>query len=66
MAFGSQYPDAPPVFLSDEDVRRLWSSQHRIFLFTENSKQEALLKSLNAPVFLAAEKGGKSLLMNQR
>jgi len=65
MAFGSKYPDAPPVFLTDEDVRRLWSGPDRIFLFTENSKKEALLKNLNAPVFLAAEKGGKSLVMNK-
>src|SRR5262249_55914495 len=24
MAFGSSYPDAPPVFLETEDIRRLW------------------------------------------
>jgi 4-amino-4-deoxy-L-arabinose transferase-like glycosyltransferase len=65
MAFGSTYPDAPPVFLNYEDVRRLWHSPARIFLFTENSKKETLLKNLNVPTFLVAERGGKSVLTNK-
>jgi 4-amino-4-deoxy-L-arabinose transferase-like glycosyltransferase len=65
MEFGSRYPDAPPIFLTDEDVRRLWRGSNRIFLFTENAKKEALLKNLALPVIPVAEKGGKSLLMNK-
>jgi hypothetical protein len=65
MEFGSRYPDAPPIFLTDEDVRRLWQGSNRIFLFTENAKKEALLKNLALPVIPVAEKGGKSLLMNK-
>lgn len=66
MEFGSRYPDAPPIFLTEEDVRRLWRGSNRIFLFTENAKKEALLKNLALPVIPVAEKGGKSLLMNKR
>jgi 4-amino-4-deoxy-L-arabinose transferase-like glycosyltransferase len=62
MEFGSRYPDAPPVFLTDEDVRRLWRSSDRIFLFTENPKKETLLKNLGLPAIPVADKGGKSLL----
>lgn len=65
MEFGSRYPDAPPIFLTDEDVRRLWRGSDRIFLFTENPKKEALLKNLAMPVFPLAEKGGKSVFMNK-
>ena len=65
MAFGSTYPDAPPVFLSNDDVRRLWNGPQRIFLFTENSKRDTLLKNLHAPFHVLADKGGKSVLMNK-
>src|SRR5581483_6257335 len=46
MAFGSTYPDAPPVFLDYEDMRRLWNGPTRIFLFTENIKKDKLLRNL--------------------
>ncbi len=65
MEFGSRYLDAPPIFLNYEDVRRLWRSPNRIFLFTENPKKEALLKNLAMPVFLVADKGGKSVFTNK-
>lgn len=66
MEFGSRYPDAPPIFLNYEDVRRLWRGSDRIFLFTENPKKEALLKNLAMPVFFVAEKGGKTLFTNKQ
>ena len=65
MAFGSTYPDVPPVFLEDEDVRRLWSGPERIFLFTENTRRETLLNTLQMPVIEVADQGGKSVLTNK-
>ncbi|WP_156818166.1 ArnT family glycosyltransferase [Mastigocladopsis repens] len=65
MEFGSRYPDAPPIFLTYEDVRRLWQGSDRIFLFTENPKKEALLKNLAMPAFLVTDKGGKSIFTNK-
>ncbi|MGK7877116.1 MAG: ArnT family glycosyltransferase [Xenococcaceae cyanobacterium] len=65
LEFGSRYPDAPPVFITNEDLRRLWRTSNRVFLFTENIKKEALLKNLNLPVTLVAERGGKSVLTNK-
>jgi len=65
MAFGSTYPDVPPIFLEDEDVRRLWSGPERIFLFTENTRREAFLSALQMPVIEVAEQGGKSVLTNK-
>ncbi|KYC41433.1 hypothetical protein WA1_22340 [Scytonema hofmannii PCC 7110] len=65
MEFGSRYPDTQSVFLNDEDIRRLWSSSNRIFLFTENHKKETLLKNLAMPTFFVVEKGGKSVFTNK-
>lgn len=65
LEYGSRYPDAPPIFLNYEDVRRLWKSPKRVFLFTENVKKDTLLKNLNLPANPIMEKGGKTLLTNQ-
>jgi 4-amino-4-deoxy-L-arabinose transferase-like glycosyltransferase len=65
MEFGSRYPDAQHIFLNDEDVRRLWQSSDRIFLFTENPKKEELLTNLAMPVFPVADKGGRSIFTNK-
>ncbi len=66
MAFGSTYPDCPPVFLEAEDVRRLWQGNDRIFLFTEDSKKEKALKVLSGlQVFSLTDRGGKSVMMNK-
>ncbi len=66
MRFGSTYPDVPPVFLEAEDVRRLWQSGDRIFLFTEESKKEAALRVLSGlQVYPLADRGRKSVLMSR-
>lgn len=66
MAFGSTYPDAPPVFLEAEDVRRLWQGDRRIFFFTEDSKKAAALKVIEGlPVYSLVDRGGKSVIMNK-
>jgi len=65
LEFGSRYPDAPPIFLDYEDVRRLWRSPDRVFLFTENAKKDKFLKNLGLPAIPVAEKGEKSLLTNK-
>jgi 4-amino-4-deoxy-L-arabinose transferase-like glycosyltransferase len=66
MAFGSTYPDAPPVFLEADDVRRLWQGKARIFLFTEESRKEKAAKVLeNLPVYPLISRGAKSVWMNR-
>ncbi|MBI1764701.1 MAG: glycosyltransferase family 39 protein [Acidobacteria bacterium] len=65
MWFGAQYPDCPPVFLEQADLRRLWQGEARIFLFTEESKQEKARRVLDGlPLYLLAKRGGKSVWMN--
>jgi 4-amino-4-deoxy-L-arabinose transferase-like glycosyltransferase len=65
LEFGSRYPDAPRVFLTYEDLRNLWVKNNRIFLVTENVKEDELLKNLNFPKIMVAKYGAKTLLTNK-
>jgi Dolichyl-phosphate-mannose-protein mannosyltransferase len=66
MAFGSTYPDAPPVFLEAADVRRLWQGNARVFLFTEDGKKEKVMKILaGLPRVPLIRRGAKSVWMNK-
>lgn len=66
MAFGSTYPDVPPVFLEAADVRRLWQEKERVFFFTEDDKKWTALNAINGlPLYPLASRGGKSLITNK-
>jgi hypothetical protein len=66
MAFGSTYPDVPPVFVEVEDVRRLWQSNDRIFLFTEDIKKDRAEQVLaGLQTYPLVSRGAKSVLMNK-
>lgn len=66
MAFGSTYPDAPPVFLENADLVELWKGSGRVFLFTEDSHDRKALDLLSGlPVHILSRKGGKSVYMNR-
>jgi hypothetical protein len=62
---GSYYPDAPHIFLKDEEFLPLWQSPQRVFLFVPSDKRDDLAKHL--PVtgsYLLAESGGKAVYSN--
>ena len=64
MWWGSTYPDAPHIFLDDQDLRQTWNSPERVFLFVpqhERAKVEALLP---APLHIASEASGKVIFAN--
>ena len=64
MWFGSTFPDAPKIYLTDEDLLRDWKTSGRIFLFVPShlkSKVDALLP--NRAVI--AEVSGKYVYSNQ-
>jgi 4-amino-4-deoxy-L-arabinose transferase-like glycosyltransferase len=64
MWWGSTYPDAPRIFLNDQDLVRAWDSPERVFLFVpqhERPKVEALLPG---PLHIASEASGKVILAN--
>jgi len=64
MWWGSTYPDAPHIFLSDQDLQHAWNSSDRVFLFVpqhERAKVEALLPG---PLHIASEVSGKVIYSN--
>jgi 4-amino-4-deoxy-L-arabinose transferase-like glycosyltransferase len=66
LEFGSNYPDAPQLFLTDAQFPRLWSSQQRVFLFVPLSlRSDALLRLPAQSSYLVAESGGKAIYTNQ-
>jgi hypothetical protein len=63
MWFGSTFPDAPHMYLSDSDLLRAWNASGRIFLFVPphlKSKVDALLQNR----FVAAQISGKYVYSN--
>ncbi len=64
MWFGSTFPDAPKIYLSDADLQRDWAGQERVFLFVPphlKTKVDALLPSK----FVVAEVSGKYVYSNR-
>ncbi|MGA7908490.1 MAG: glycosyltransferase family 39 protein [Candidatus Sulfotelmatobacter sp.] len=64
MWFGSTFPDAPKIFLSDEDLLREWSSSGRVFLFVPPYRK-ARVDGLLPRKFVVAEVSGKYVYSNQ-
>lgn len=64
MWFGSQFPDAPQIFLNDTDLVQAWDSATRVFLFVPPQhirKVDALLPRH----YLVAESSGKVIYSNR-
>ena len=64
MWFGSQYPDAPHIFLNDADLQQAWTGPVRVFLFVppQNIKRvDAVLPQH----YLIAEESGKVIYSNR-
>jgi hypothetical protein len=64
MWWGSTYPDAPHIFLHDQDLLQAWNSSQRVFLFVpqhERTKVEALLPP---PLHSVSELSGKVIFAN--
>jgi 4-amino-4-deoxy-L-arabinose transferase-like glycosyltransferase len=68
LEYGSYFKDAPPIFLNNENLARLWQEPARVYLFTDSSKPklEELAGSLPAPVHVFAGSGGKLILTNHQ
>jgi hypothetical protein len=62
--YGSFWPDAPPIFGTDDTLRQAWSGSQRIFLLTFDKRRAADLARF-APVHLLAAEGGKFVLSNR-
>lgn len=65
MWFGSTYPDAPKIFLDDQDLLKEWSSGDRVFLFVPAYERQTVDSLLPSQRFVAAESSGKIIYSNR-
>ena len=63
--FGSFYPDAPHIFLNDDQLTHLWSGPHRLFLLTAHPESRIITLSPLAPAHIYATAGDKTILTNR-
>jgi len=64
MWFGSTFPDAPKIYLSDADLQREWAGQDRVFLFVP-PHLKTQVDSLLPNKFVVAAVSGKYIYSNQ-
>ena len=60
--YGSQFPDAPPVWLTQHTFEPLWNGPHRVFFWSDSPQPNPLQ---GAPSFELARSGGKYLFSNR-
>ena len=66
LEYGSYAPDAPPLFIEDADLSRLWQQPQRYYLVLRDENVPHLLQVVPRDhLHLVADIGGKSLYSNQ-
>ncbi len=65
MIWGSWYPDAPHVFLTDADLEKLWGAGNRKFLFAEGQSAEKVRALLGSRAILVQELADKALFTDR-
>ena len=66
LLWGSNYPDAPHVFLNNDDLLRAWRGEHRVFLFVPNEQRSRAESLLDGRAYVFAHVSGKEILSNRR
>ena len=62
--FGSFWPDARPIFLSEADLFQEWHSRYSLYLMTYHPEQRIPQLCKAGPVIKIASSGGKTVLRN--
>ena len=62
--FGSFWPDARPIFLTDEDLMQGWRHRTSLYVLTYHPDQRIPQLCQQGPVFAVADSGGKTILRN--
>lgn len=65
MLFGSTFPDAPPIFLSSEELKKSWGTGQRKILFVPLEKRNEVDRLLGSNKILLAETSGKALFTDR-
>jgi 4-amino-4-deoxy-L-arabinose transferase-like glycosyltransferase len=66
MWFGSQFPDAPAIFVDDADLVRLWNGRDRVFLFVPPDQIARVKQVIPQPPYIVAQSSGKVVYVNRR
>ncbi len=64
MWWGSTYPDAPKIFLNDQELLQAWNSPQRIFLFVPEYEMARVKALLAGPLHVASAASGKVIFVN--
>jgi 4-amino-4-deoxy-L-arabinose transferase-like glycosyltransferase len=64
LEYGSYAPNAPQVFIGDNDLKRLWSEPQRYYLLVPNESLEKIRQLIPAEYTLASI-GGKTVVTNE-
>jgi 4-amino-4-deoxy-L-arabinose transferase-like glycosyltransferase len=65
LAFGADYPDAPKIFLDDQQFPAFWREPERVFLVVPEDHQEDALERLPPnSTYVFARSGGKTVYVN--
>jgi 4-amino-4-deoxy-L-arabinose transferase-like glycosyltransferase len=65
MIFGSTFPDAPPIFLSNHDLQTIWGTGQRKILFVPLEKRDDVDHLLGSNKILLLERSGKALFTDR-
>lgn len=65
MLFGSTFPDAPPIFLTHEQMMQQWGSGQRKLLFVPLEKRDEVDRLLGDHKILLKEASGKALFTDR-
>jgi 4-amino-4-deoxy-L-arabinose transferase-like glycosyltransferase len=62
--YGSLFPDAPPIFIDDAQLERLWSGPGRVYFVTGSDPRRDYLQKIG-PTQELARSGGKFVFSNR-
>ncbi len=66
LEFGSNFPDAPKIFLTDQEFPAFWDGPERVFLVAPQHHRKAVLLRLPKDrTWQVAKSGGKAVYVNQ-
>jgi 4-amino-4-deoxy-L-arabinose transferase-like glycosyltransferase len=65
MLFGSTFPDAPPIFLTNSDLLKVWGTGNRKLLFVPLERRDDADKLLGSNKILLEETSGKALFTDR-
>jgi hypothetical protein len=66
LEYGSHFPDAPKIFLNDQDFSSLWKGNNRVFLIVPSARlQSARARLPLHATWLFTESGGKTAFLNE-